>query len=337
MWVLENSTVFSAERTWITDAKGVRVWLVAVKGTFKVRADGSVRVADVQEEMYRVPVYRGDPNRSSLLYESDMTPPKQATDVILHGNAHVPEGRPIHEVEVTLKVGPIEKTLTVVGDRTWERNGEDMGPTDPAPFTKMPIVYERAFGGVDRTSENPEEHGWEPQNPVGAGFAVEPERLLGQRLPNILRGRQSAWGDSKDPPGVAGFGPIAPHWSPRRESAGTYDEDWRKSRLPLPPSDFSDLSYQCAPEDQQVAGYLRGGERVELYNLIPAGLLTFTLPEVSLTFHTAFYGRRDVDHSATLQTVILEPDAERLMMVWTSALPFHYYSMDLKKTEIYGG
>lgn len=332
MWQLVNNTPFAAERAFVRDKNGAEVWLVAVKGTFTIKPDGSTGLAEKQIDVCMVPEYLGEPGKACLKYESDLVHTKSSTDIILHGHAYAPNGRPATSIYVTMKVGKLSKTLQVFGDRFWQNGLIGLKMTDPEPFVKIPIVYERSFGGVDQKSDNPKKHGWERRNPIGTGFAMEAEHLAGQKLPNIEYPNEliSSW---KQRPRPAGFGPIARDWSPRVELAGTYDMNWEKERQPLLPIDFDERFYQCAPEDQQVPGYLRGGEPVELYNFSPRGVLRFALPRVWLSFRT-YFGRETVDHHAKLHTVTLEPDFPRVILMWHTHLPCHNKDHKLEQTMI---
>ena len=332
MWQLINNTPFAAERAFVRDKNGAEVWLVAVKGTYEIKPDGATALAEKQVEVCMAPEYLGEPGKSSLKYESDLVHTKPSTDIILHGHAYAPSGRPTVAVDVTMKVGSFSKTLRVFGDRYWQNGLIGLKMTEPEPFVKMPIIYERAFGGVDQKSDDSRKHGWERRNPLGTGFAMESEHLVERKLPNVEYPNDliSSW---KQRPRPAGFGPIARDWSPRVELAGTYDEKWEKERQPLLPVDFDERYYQCAPEDQQSSEYLKGGEPVELHNLSPKGLLRFTLPRVWLTFQTSF-GRESVAHHAKLHTVIIEPDVPRVLMVWHTSLPCHNKEHKLEQTVI---
>jgi hypothetical protein len=119
--------------------------------------------------------------------------------------------------------------------------------------------------------------------------------------------------------GPAGFGPIDPAWLPRRALAGTYDEDWVKTRKPLLPGDYDPAFALCAPADQRLARPLTGGERFGLLNMTREGTLVFDLPRISLGF-TSFFGRKRRPHPALLATVLVEPEEERLSLVWQSTL-----------------
>jgi hypothetical protein len=333
MWMLHNRTPFAGERAWVRDKDGTEVWLTAIKGTFLIAPDGSTRPADEQVPVTLAPLYRGEPDKSSLLADTDLNHTKTATDVLLHGHAYAPDGKRATAVDVTLKVARVHKTLRVFGDRVWEKGVLGLHMSAPEPFTKMPILYERAYGGADLRSENPRERGWEPRNLVGVGFAMRAEDLIGKPVANVEdpAGLINTW---RSHPRPAGFGPVPGHWEPRRRFGGTYDEAWRENRLPLLPDDFDVRFYQCAPEDQQVPGFLRGGEPVELVNLTPGGLLRFALPRVTLGFVTSFGGDDFVHHRPVLHTVLIEPDVPRVVMVWHTHLPCHHKVLKLLDTTV---
>ncbi|MFT3775072.1 MAG: DUF2169 domain-containing protein [Minicystis sp.] len=258
---------------------------------------------------------------------------KATTDVLLHGRAHAPQGKPARQVDVMMKVGDLTKVLRVFGDRRWREGLGGLSATDPEPFTTMPIVYERAFGGKDTSAIDPEKHVWDRRNPIGTGFAAEARQLVNQPLPNIEDPRDlvTSW---KQRPRPAGFGPIARDWSPRLELSGTYDEAWHDERRPLLPVDFDERFHQSAPIDQQTERYLRGGEAVELFHLTASGYLRFTLPRVAIGFVTRIAGHL-TGHPARLHTVLIEPEHPRVTMVWHTKLACHHDVHALEWTRVF--
>ncbi|HVE38426.1 MAG TPA: DUF2169 domain-containing protein [Planctomycetota bacterium] len=332
MWTIENETPYAAERSLTTDLEGRDVWLVVVKATFLIQPDGSTSVAAEQVPVRHELKHRGEPASTSLLYESDMVLTKANTDVLLEGHAYVPGGREATQADVMMQVGKIKKIARVWGDRAWTPGLLGLKLTDPLPFRKMPLTWERAFGGTDLISDNKSLHDWEPRNPVGAGFGVQSEHVVGRKAPNVEDPGHliSSW---KDRPRPLGFGPIARHWIPRRKFAGTYDEKWEKERQPLLPRDFDPRFNQTAPEDQQAEGYLKGGIPVELYNLTPSGVLKFALPKVALRFST-LVGSESTEHRADLMTVLLEPDFPRVVLVWRTSLPVHGKKLKIDRTVV---
>ena len=332
MWLLNNTTPFAAERTWVRDQNGAEIWLVAVRCCFLIQSDGQQILAPEQTKVSRIPKFNGDPTLSSLIDECDLVHKKHKTDVLVYGHAYSRSGRPITYQDVRLKVANIDKSLRIQGDRYWQGGMLGISLSSPEPFIQMPIVYERAFGGTDLKDHNSKEHCWEPRNPVGTGFATRKEHLVDTLAPNIEHPDKPYQDWRKGYP--AGFGPIARHWSPRVELAGTYDDKWENTRKPLLPSDFNELFYQCAPEDQQVDNFLNGGEAVQLYNMTPDGYLGFHLPRITLAFSTSFYDGTSEQHRAVFHTLNLYPDKRRFEMVWHSQLPCHHKVNKLKETRI---
>lgn len=313
MWALTNKTAYAAERNWVRDKSGMHHWVVAVRATFDVSPEGRIQLADVQPPPALAPCYRGEPGLSSLRWDSDLLYVKTITDVVADITAHAPKGKQCRAVDVSIRVGPIRKKLLVHGPRTYSKYGGRVVPGPSQPFDVANIVYEAAYGGWDTTSEDSREHRMCMENPIGRGFALRSDALVGRPAPTIeYRGKGS---DSVSP---AGFGPVDTTWTPRRERAGTYDEAWARRKKPLLPDDYDDLYASCAPADQQVHTMLRGGEPVELLGLTDEGVLRFTLPSVRLDFSTRF-GRKRVAHEGALATVLLLSD-RRFSLIWQTSL-----------------
>mgnify|MGYP000160836716 CR=1 FL=1 len=313
MWALQNDTPYAAERGWIRDRRGAHQWVIAIKATYLIAADG-ITLAEQQTLPLRAAEHWGDPATTSVRYETDIGPMKPTTDILVNASAYAPGGKPRRSVIVALRVGSLRKELVVHGERIYQRGLAGIAPSEAQPFVSQPIRYEFAFGGTDTHAEDRRHHGHHPGNPLGCGFVVARSRLIGQRAPSIeyLDDR----GGKLTP---AGFGAIASHWSPRRELAGTYDERWAASRRPLLPEDYDERFTLCAPDDQQSNGYLQGGELVELENLDASGLLRFDLPAPHFMLSTSFGARRE-QHIARLATILVEPDHMRLSMTWQSCV-----------------
>ena len=325
MWQVEQGTPFAASGNWIRDRDGAEVWLVAVRCAFLIRPDGTTAVADKQDPPVLAPAYLGDPVGSSLLYDSDFYLTKPTTDILLHGHAYAPRGEPTTRVDVTMRVGAVSKSLRVTGDRMYQKGVFGVTAGSPQPFTRMPITYERAYGGREPDPpKKPDRPQFEVRNPIGTGFVPVPGKLAPNvEYPGLNLGNKPA-----------GFGPIPPHWTPRVKYAGTYDEAWQKERMPLYPKDLDDRFFLCSPEDQRPKTFLRGGEPVELLNLTPSGRLAFMLPRIAFRFETVFRRKPSVTHRGVLHSVILEPDVLRVVMVWQTALPAHADVLRLTETRV---
>src|SRR5205823_5975392 len=115
------------------------------------------------------------------------------------------------------------------------------------PFSRMPIAWERSFGGTDPDDPSVVDR----RNPVGRGVRKRASALHGLPAPNFEDPRAPISNPSKRPIPV-GFGPIAPQWQPRSDFAGTYDQAWKNDRYPLLPLDFDSRFLNSAPADQQL-------------------------------------------------------------------------------------
>ncbi len=69
---------------------------------------------------------------------------KARGELFVCGSFFAPPGKPVTASFVRARLGNIDKRLAVVGNRTWR----NQVPTEPEPFTTMPIDWAHAFGGV---------------------------------------------------------------------------------------------------------------------------------------------------------------------------------------------
>jgi hypothetical protein len=314
MWMLDNRTKYGADRTWLRDKSGAHVWLVVVKATFDLGDDGQLMLADEQPPPLAAPEYSGKPGLSSLLYEADLLPPKATTDILMHGVVYAPHGAAARALGASLKVDTVHKRLVVHGPRMHVKTSQGIALSAAEPFAEFPLSYEWAYGGIDASDPDPARHAQYARNPIGKGFAENAQALV-----NTPAWRIEYLNQDPAQAGPGGFGPLASHWSPRVELAGTYDEAWQKLRKPLLPADYQENFVQCAPLDQRPEKYLRGGEPVEVLGLTRGGLLRFALPRIYLVFRT-FIRRDSVEHRARLATVLIEPELKRLQLVWQTTL-----------------
>jgi hypothetical protein len=317
MLQFKNGTPFVGTIFLLPDPEGIDTLFTVVKGTFALNG-GRVAIAEEQVPVALEEKYYGDPGSSSISVPSDVGLAKPGTDVLLIGHAHAPGGRAATQVDVSLSIGQVRKTIRALGDRVWRAGAAGAEMSDPKPFTRMPLVWERAYGGSDRGKKGPLQ---DARNPVGTGYRVgDSERPLdGLALPNLEDPAAliSGW---KDKPVPACLAPIAPHWEPRRSYAGTYDEQWQNERAPFLPADFDSRFFQVAPPGLVTPRYLRGGESVEMRGATPSGVLRFQLPAVGVQA-TYLLGGAPQLRPANLDTVLIEPDRARVILAWRAVLP----------------
>jgi hypothetical protein len=306
--------------TLTTDKNGYEHVLVVAKVTFLVQATGECIVAQDQARLVYADEFEGDPATTAMIFESDFAPFKAKCDVLVNGKAFAPNGQPARRVNVSLKVGPIRKDFTVVGNRIWRRRLFWMIRSAPEPFTEMRITYSRAYGGTDVSPRNPERMRAYVHNPVGVGYYPLCRRrsLIGKPVPNTeeLRRPIASRRASYRP---MSFGPIGRNYKSRASLTGTYDKQWLDDVYPFLPADFDEGYYQAAPLDQQM-NYPSGGEQVEMLNLTPEGRLNFRLPSYDVPMRLV-YRTESEELSPVIDTVIIEPDLRRCMLVWRATHP----------------
>jgi hypothetical protein len=294
--------------------------VVIVKATFVFAMDRTGLAAE------QVPISYGDSfydekEGGGIRYESDLAPYKPKTDVVLCGKAYAPDNQPAGQVDVTLKVGPVQKRLTVFGRRLWNHAGvlsRRYTRTAAQPFTAQAIRYCDAFGGIDETTGE-----YCEQNLSGKGFYALKTKanLAGKPLPLIENPRHLIK-SPKDHPAPAGFGFYHRAWQPRAALAGTRDKAWCRKRSPRQPEDFNYHFYNGAHPDLQVKGYLKGNEPVELIHLTPENRIQFALPGIRpLCRVLRAQQSKEKKIAMNLDTVFIEPELRRYCLVWRGSAP----------------
>ncbi|WP_437943133.1 DUF2169 domain-containing protein [Sorangium sp. So ce281] len=266
--------------------RGAERLTVLVKATFALVHDRTAELAAA------VDLVRADHLREgwgSLEEASETAPYLPGAGVVVRGHACAPVGTTATALPVRIALFRdgrwiLNKALHVFGDRTREA-------PSPRPFSRMPLVYERAFGG-------PHLEG----NPVGVGSDAV--------LPSIV--------DPGDPMRPAGFGPIARHWAPRRHLLA---RDLPADPLALDLDGSFDFRYfHAAPADQQI-DFLRGDEWIFLEGLHPHWpWLRSSLPSARGLARLYRAGPEGEDHGQAIELVAdtLTIDADRLLcsVVW---------------------
>ena len=259
--------------------------------------------------------FYGQPNTSSPIQESDFAPYKPRCDIVFaHANAYAPQGIPTARWPIAAKVGDWTKYLMVCGPR-WIRPGALGWKLDePEAAAEVCIQYENAFGGTCQWPEilpdgvEAEILSHFPSNPVGCGFfdkqwvkKAEPKQIKAPQIEVIDRVFDRHSISSQDYPAV-GLGCVGRWWQPRAQLAGSYDEQWKKSRWPALPKDFDFGYWNSVPMDQQIK-YPKGGEKIHLVGLTPGG--------------GHFLARLPENHPYTLVTLDAGPILKRPMPIDT--------------------
>ncbi|MEM9193822.1 MAG: DUF2169 domain-containing protein [Myxococcota bacterium] len=273
---------------------------VVVKGTFDLVHKESLRLSKVQRPCHGEERHDQDPDRS-LRLDTDLAPFKPSAELLLAGSAFVPGGRETTQLAVGLSLGDIRNEFLVHGDRVWEGRLRKQ-PSQPVPFSEMPLCLERSFGGPGHKT-----------NPWGRG--LETVANGSHPLPNLEAPDRSMHGPSARPDPVSAF-PV-PLADPRRQAlAGTYDARWQAERFPWFPEDLSWECFLSGPAMQRRRGYFEASEALTLRHLHRHHtIVRTTLPEASpeAVLRTS---RGESPLRLNLDTVTVDTDAEEVILVW---------------------
>src|SRR6185437_2937780 len=174
-----NATRFAALDVPMPDHTGRDVVIAILKGTFSVLADGRVVPSDEQAPVrINDELYDPDGAEGSIRLPTDVCVAKHGTDVIVVGEAISP--KPVACMDVAVRVRGVTVPLRVHGERVFYRGLLNIEIGAAAPFERMPIVYEKAYGGVT-------EDGWiaEGRNRAGIGVTKRKADLVGKPAPQI--------------------------------------------------------------------------------------------------------------------------------------------------------
>ncbi|MRG97572.1 DUF2169 family type VI secretion system accessory protein [Polyangium spumosum] len=212
---------------------GVLHATVITKATFAFAPDAPMSRVDPQP-ILREEVHHGDNPARSVRFTSDLVPYLARADVLFTGHGYAPPGEPKERVTTRIVVRAGERVLL----------DKSLLLKDTRGFQKMPIVYERAFGGPDV-----------PDNPLGIGAGID------EGEPTVV-----------SPEGArrpAGFGPIARAWPLRKRLLGATPRSTLEGRIAEIPPRFDGSYFQAAPPDQRI-DFLRGDEHLLLEGLHPS-------------------------------------------------------------------
>jgi hypothetical protein len=301
-----------------------RVGSITAKATYRFDAAGPFALETAEP----VPLFDRDvPTEYGLLPRDDLPRSDPVFEVILLGAAHAPGGRPVTRQPVAVTVGRERRELVVFGDRTWQRQGSDLQISAPAPFTSMPLTYQRAFGGtcevfIDREAAVPVS---DPSNPVGRGFDPGPSaQALAEmmkppagfptydpvrRLPNVEDPRAliRRWEDAPAPACWATV-PLDSLVHLRRCTELSTDEGLA-AKLAVKAS----LFHRAHP-DWVIAVPPRGAA-VVLEGLSPRGPVTFRLPALRVLADWVVGARHGTSELAP-QVLVLLPEEGRFYVVY---------------------
>jgi hypothetical protein len=330
------------------------IFAVLVKRTYRIVPDGRAERAESDQPFRLIDHYYddGDPEWSTVQFESELAPYKASTDVVVIGKAYAPGGIATARTTVGVQVGERKKLLTVTGNRRCSyREGATPVFTDPEPFTEMDIRYDRAYGGRDEVSV-PDIPFLYPRNFMGAGVVLRnvKEVVEGLPLPNIeapddLLTPDRLFIEEADrwhlQPVPQGFGWRQRNWYPRAALLGAYPPFLdpgvvtAEERLGLLPKNHVALAKQSRLRPMEALfangasigltfSTFTGDEAVTLGRLSPGGVLKFMLPgETPKIGLDLGQGMRELQPQ--VHTVSIRPDDLELDLIWRGAQTYPGY------------
>ena len=184
---LQNDTTLPTEviREHVDDRWGI---VVAInKATYEV-TDGGLVLSKNQ-----VPVWR-DPAADAPAGEVHHVQESGLVDITCVGDICAPGGQPTPVMDVNLRWRDSVRLIRVFGRRVWRRSGGRLAPTDPEPFSVLPMSWSGSFGGVHAVPPGFAPHSRLPMpsgevafapNRNGIGFYLDEADADGKVLPNL--------------------------------------------------------------------------------------------------------------------------------------------------------
>lgn len=308
--ICELKTPASVRCLEMEDHRGAPVCVVVARLGFQVTQWGASKLSSAP---VRITSSDWGP-RGSLRYASDYAAQKPGTDVVMIATAYPPQGPPVTTMDVSLRVGTLQKTLRVHGPRVYYQGvmgGVVPGP--PARLDATPLQYENAYGGRDTADSNV---GYEPRNPAGVGFAVDRARLVGTPAHSIEDPSVPMPARATTP---AGFGPVAGSWEPRLRLAGTFDERWSRERAPSAPLDQDPRFASFAPPGLWSQKPLLGDEPVEIIGATSEPAWRFRLLRYEPLFGYQIRGERRALETH-LDTFYIDVEERRVELTWRAVI-----------------
>jgi hypothetical protein len=309
-----NATPYAVLAAPYVAPDGREIVVTVVKATFVMGAGGKLALADEQ-----VPVRPGDdvydPDAlaSSIRYPSDFGTDKRGVDVVVVGDAI--SRTPVPTVDVAVQMKRRTVPLRVHGTRMFYRSFGNVAIGPPAAFERKPIVYEHAYGGMTADFSMVER-----KNPVGKGVAKSVRDLVDTPAPTIEHPGQpvTAAGQRVEP---VGFGAIATWWLPRAAHAGTFDETWQRTRMPLMPPDFDPRFFNVAHPALQFDEPLAADEPIHVLGMSESGSFHAELPAIGVVLRGKIDSGVGLSARPAIDLALVEPGPGRIELSLRHAFP----------------
>lgn len=347
MNLLKNATPWLAEAIPFVDDGGRDGRLVVAKIQYAIGAAGRLDPLAAGEPLVHEDRFDdsvGDAAQAPLLRPADVMAPQPATNVLLLGHAYAPGAEGVWRFEPWIGVAGAVFPLRVHGPRQWRQRSwlarlltlflrQRIKMVKTGRVLTLPLSWQHAYGGMATLVGQPPVP-WR-LNPAGAGYHQDGRARTVDRvaLPAIEDPREPIrrWQDRRVPHLPCA---VSPHWAPRLAHGGTRDAQWQALRAPAMPADGSPRHHNTAHPGLQFAPHLIGGEPVDADGFCRNGeAIAFDLPTHTLTAHSHHYGGF-TPHRMPLNTVILEPDARQLTLLYRCFVPLMAGGFELRRIAL---
>ena len=301
--------------------------VIAFKMTFRLKNGYYADLDDEQAGLIMADEYYGEPETSSLKYETDLVLYKRNADIHVIGSAS-PVGGSGTQWMAGIRVGYFSKRLTLSGPRYWRYENRRWQQGQPENVSAVPLRYELAYGGAWPAGDRPEDKQIFSANPLGCGYYPNIRHLdIAQeyRAPQLTRFSQEKEEISHDIGTICtpqGMGPISRWWQSRLQYAGTYDNNWIENCRPFFPDDFSEHFYNSAHPELIYPTHLSGNEPIVLEGLLPEARRMVTglpgyqpvcvLTDINNHSHTRF---------PVADTLTINLDEHLIYLTWRLTVP----------------
>lgn len=304
---LVNATAYFAADVPYVAPSGQRVVVVLVKATFELDRTGALAPAAEPSPVRLGEVLTdGEKPNGSARYPSDLSCAKAGADVVVVGSAI--SARPVTRMDLMVRVGKHEAPLTVHGPRFFYKGPRGVAIGPAARFEEAPVIYDLAYGGTA-----PDFRAADERNPAGLGVAHRPADLVDTPAPQIEHpAAPHTLASDQHPP--AGYGATRPHWLPRRSYAGTFDDAWRATRLPLLPLDYDVRFDNVAHPALQLPASPPPGTAIAVLGMSESGTFQCALPGLDLVVHGLRNGARETVRPP-VDLVLVEPGRGRVELL----------------------
>jgi len=303
-----------------------RIGVLTAKATYRFDRSGHTEL----ESESPIDLFDSDQEvELGLLPRDDLPRGDDVFEIILLGAAHPPGGRQVPAMRVGLSVGRVHREMAVFGDRSWVGHGSNAYVSRPQPFSRMPLTWDRAFGGsrelfVDVDSPvtvsdlaNPAGRGFDPE-PKAKGLAdlmdCPPGFPVWERhreLPNLESMAEpiQGWDDAPSPVCWATV-PLSSAFHILRAVEVDPDPD---SDDPVTVTDR--IHHRAHPD--WIIDLPPPGALIAVQGLQPAGEIRFELPQLRVLADYVV-GPRSGTLELVPQMLVLLPEEERFYLVFRS-------------------